>query len=74
MLWTEMFNMIRKVWEYGKLSGQNMEELMPAPELVWMNEENPSDFALWKRKRKEKSVGVLLGAKSVPDGILNVRL
>ncbi len=43
--------------EYGKLSGQNMEELNAGARIgVDERKKNPSDFALWKKK-KEGEIG-----------------
>lgn len=59
---------------YGKLSGQDINELeLGARIQVNDIKKNPTDFALWKKKKKAKLPGNLHGVKVDQVGILNVQ-
>ncbi len=63
---------------YGKLSHKNLEDLQSGFREIKVTgedgKEDPSDFVLWKPKKKESLTGSLHGAKADRAGILSVPL
>ena len=67
----------KKFPEYGKLSRKNLDELIAgASERVTIDDakKNPTDFVLWKPKKRANPAGHPLGARADPVGISNAPL
>lgn len=59
--------------EYGKLSHKNLDDLQSGFREIKVTgeegKEDPTDFVLWKPKKKESRSGSLRGARAVQAGI-----